>query len=277
MPADTARTHVHKSIDTMETIWRGSYVRARGELAVTAFGLGVTNLPAGFDRMPPHVHTFDGQEEVYIPLSGAGEIELGERRVAIDPETAVRVGPSASRRLVTAAQPLHVLIVGGTPGQAYQPFAPLELGAPEPEPAELPGLRAMATVDETQLSDDDFDVLNLAQMERVYRNLEGVTFRAVGRELGVSAFGIAVLDLDHRDGESAYPLHDHADDGQTEVYVVQRGSGTLVVGDERVEAVTGDMISVGPEPQRQWFAGPDGLRLISIGAPSGKPYERRQS
>jgi uncharacterized cupin superfamily protein len=42
-------------------------------------------------------------------------------------------------------------------------------------------------------------------------------------ELGVESFGMQVLDLppDFRE----YPEHDHADDGQEEVYVVLRGSG----------------------------------------------------
>lgn len=268
------QSYVHKSIDQMETIWRGSYVRVRGELGVKAFGLGITNLPACFDRMPAHRHTFDGQEELYIPIAGSGEIEIGEQRIAIDQETAVRVGPGALRRLIAGPEGLSVLIAGGTPGKAYESFAPLEVGADEPDPAELPGIKAAA---ETESADDaDYTVVKLAELGEAIGHNDGIEFYPVGRASGITSFGAAVIDMQDREGKSSYPPHDHEIDGQTEVYVVTRGAGELVFKGERLGVKAGEAVAVPTEVMRQWVATTDDLRLIAIGAPTGSPYVPRK-
>ena len=40
-------------------------------------------------------------------------------RVALDPESAVRVAPGTSRVLASGPDGMRVLIIGGIPGQAY--------------------------------------------------------------------------------------------------------------------------------------------------------------
>lgn len=260
----------HMPIDEMEAIWRGSYRRARGELGLTAFGLGVMDLPPDFDRMPRHVHTFDDQEEVYIPLSGSGWIDVGGERVHVDDGVAVRVGPTASRTLISGPDGLRVLIVGGTPGQAYEPFAPLELGAPEPNPADLPGIQATEGYD----SSEDYIAIPIEGCGALSGIVEGVTFYPLGKALGTSAFGLGEFTIDpHGESESNYPRHTHAEDQQDEVYVVATGSGFVEAGDERIALSEGEMIRIAPDVVRKWHAGDDGVRVIAIGAPAGKAYE----
>lgn len=268
MSSAATKPYVHKPIDAMESIWRGSYYRARGELGVEAFGLGVMSLPPDFDRLPRHVHTFDGQEEVYIPLQGGGWIDVGGHRLPIDTSVAVRVGPTASRTVISGPEGLRVLIIGGTPGKAYEPFEPLELGAPEPKLADLPGIKA----DEFHESTEDYAAIPIEGCGAIRGVVEGVTFYPLGRALGASAFGIAILDLEDIGGESNYPLHTHEEDDQVEVFVVASGSGSVEIDGEPVGANAGEMIAIEPGAKRQWFSGPEGLRLIAIGAPTGKPY-----
>jgi mannose-6-phosphate isomerase-like protein (cupin superfamily) len=254
----------------MEAIWRGSYRRARGSLGLTAFGLGVMDLPPNFDRIPRHVHTFDGQEEVYIPLTGSGWIDVGGERVQVDPGVAVRVGPTASRTVISGPDGIRVLIIGGTPGQAYEPFEPLELGAPEPNPKELPGVKATDGYE----SSEDYLAIPIEGCGAVRGVIEGVTFYPLGRALGATAFGLGEFVIDpHGESESNYPRHVHVEDGQDEVYVVASGNGFVDAGDERIGLSAGEMISIGPEVARKWHAGGDGVRVIAVGAPSGKPYE----
>ncbi len=264
----TSPAYTHKPIDQMETIWRGSYYRARGELGVEAFGLGVMQLPPDFDRIPRHMHTFDGQEEVYLPLKGTGWLDVGDHRVPIDDGTAVRVGPTASRTVISGPDGLTVLIVGGTPGKPYQTFTPLELGAPEPHPSELPGIKANAENE----SSDDFAAVPIEGSGAFRGVLDGVTLYPLGGALGVSAFGMAVIDMADRHGDSSYPKHKHDRDEQTEVYVVAAGSGWVVIDDERVDVKESEMVAIAPHATRQWFAGSNGLRLIALGAPTGQPY-----
>lgn len=269
MSSAAIKSYVHKPVDEMESIWRGSYFRARGELGVEAFGLGVMDLPPDFDRIPRHVHTFDGQEEVYIPLKGGGWIDIGDHRVPINTGTGVRVGPTASRTVISGPEGLRVLIAGGTPGKAYQPFEPLELGAPEPNPAELPGVKA----DEFHESTEDYVAIPIESCGSMTAEAGDITFYPLGRALGASAFGLALIELRPTDGEGSYPLHVHEEDDQTEVFVIESGSGRVEIDGESIDVAEGEMVAINPGAQRKWFAGDEGLRLIALGAPAGKPYE----
>ena len=121
-----------KKIDDMEAIYLGGFKLARAELGVTSFGLQVMDIPAGYEDYPEHDHAEDGQEEIYIALRGAGEIEIEGERHPLEPETMVRVGPGTQRKVWTGEQPLRLLIVGGVPGKAYEPPEVTELGATDP-------------------------------------------------------------------------------------------------------------------------------------------------
>jgi uncharacterized cupin superfamily protein len=110
-------------ISEMEGAFGGWLKRARAELGVTSFGLAILELPPGATRYPEHDHRGDRQEEVYVLLRGSAWIELdgGARRVDLDGETLVRVGPSARRKVLSGDDGARVLIIGGTPGEPYDP------------------------------------------------------------------------------------------------------------------------------------------------------------
>ncbi len=96
--------------------------------------------------------------------------------------------------------------------------------------------------------------------------------KLAGAHLGVESFGLQVLDLPA--GFEDYHEHDHADDGQEEVYVVLRGSARFEVAGEAVALDPGRMLRVGPGTMRRLEPGPDGVRLLAIGCTPGRPYER---
>ena len=100
--------------------------------------------------------------------------------------------------------------------------------------------------------------------------IPGIKFRSVGRSLGVTAWGMNVLEIDK--GCSGYPEHDHVKDGQEEVYVILRGSATLRAGDESVEVAAGQVVRVGPLQKRKFIPGDDGVTLLAIGATPGKAF-----
>jgi mannose-6-phosphate isomerase-like protein (cupin superfamily) len=103
--------------------------------------------------------------------------------------------------------------------------------------------------------------------------IAGIRFRPARSALGVTAWGMNVLELDaHCDG---YPEHDHTHDGQEEVYVVLEGRVTLrAAGEERV-LVTGDMVRVPPDVKRKFVTGDGGAVLLALGATPGKAYTPR--
>lgn len=95
--------------------------------------------------------------------------------------------------------------------------------------------------------------------------------KLAGDDLGVQSFGLQVLDLP---AGFAYPAHDHAEDGQEEVYVVLDGSANFEVGGEPVAAEAGSLLRVGPESRRTLVPGPAGVRILAIGCAPGAAYER---
>ena len=60
----------------------------------------------------------------------------------------------------------------------------------------------------------------------------------------------------------------HTHKKQEEVYVVVRGGGRMKVDDEIVDLEEWDAVRVAPGAWRGYEAGPDGLEMIVIGAPS---------
>jgi mannose-6-phosphate isomerase-like protein (cupin superfamily) len=121
-----------KRIDDMEAAFRGAFKRARAELGASAFGMQVLDLPAGVTAYPEHDHSEDGQEEVYVTLGGDGEIEIEGERHPLDRDTMVRVAPGTKRKVWPGERGIRLLILGGVPGEAYEPPEVTRLGAPDP-------------------------------------------------------------------------------------------------------------------------------------------------
>ena len=122
-----------KKIDEMEAIMQGGFKRARAELGVESFGMQVIDMPPGFENYPEHDHAETGQEEVYVVLRGSAEVQVDGEPVQIDPDTIVRVGAGAKRKIVPGDKGVRLLALGGTPGAAYETTNPMtQLGTPDP-------------------------------------------------------------------------------------------------------------------------------------------------
>jgi mannose-6-phosphate isomerase-like protein (cupin superfamily) len=118
-----------KRIDDMEAAFGGGFVKARAELGVTAFGIQVIQLPPNSSDYPEHDHAEDGQEEVFLALSGSGHIEIEGERVELGPDMLVRVGPAAKRKVYSGPDGLRMLALGGAPGETYKVKSFSELGS----------------------------------------------------------------------------------------------------------------------------------------------------
>ncbi len=110
---------------------------------------------------------------------------------------------------------------------------------------------------------------------RTIDELEAIHHGAVklaGAELGIQSFGLQVLDFPPEFTD--YPAHDHADDGQEEVYIVLRGSVDFEIDSERTPVRAGQIARIAPEAMRKLWPGPDGARILAIGCAADRPYER---
>jgi mannose-6-phosphate isomerase-like protein (cupin superfamily) len=112
----------------------------------------------------------------------------------------------------------------------------------------------------------DYSAKRIDDMEATY----GGGFVKVRAELGVTSFGMQVIQLPP--DSDAYPEHDHAQDGQEEVYLALRGSGHIEIGAERVELTPDTFVRVAPATRRKVFSGPDGLRMLVLGGAPGEAY-----
>lgn len=118
----------------------------------------------------------------------------------------------------------------------------------------------------------DLDVQRLEEIEAYSgpHAIPGIEFRPAGKALGVKAWGMNVLSIEP--GCTGYPKHDHAKDGQEEVYVVLRGGGTLEAAGEQLALEQGTLARVGPALERTIHPGPEGIVLLALGGTPGKPY-----
>jgi uncharacterized cupin superfamily protein len=94
---------------------------ARQALGVSAWGMNVLELDPGCSGHPVHDHRHDGQEEVYVLLSGAAVLVVDGQEHPLSAGDLVRVPAEATRQIVTREQGATVLALGGTPGQAFAP------------------------------------------------------------------------------------------------------------------------------------------------------------
>jgi mannose-6-phosphate isomerase-like protein (cupin superfamily) len=104
--------------------------------------------------------------------------------------------------------------------------------------------------------------------------LHGGAVKLAGAELGVQSFGIQVLDFPA--GFDHYPEHDHAQDGQEEVYVVLRGSAEFEVDGERVVVDPERLLWVGAGARRKLLPRAQDVRILALGCTPGNSYERPQ-
>jgi quercetin dioxygenase-like cupin family protein len=64
------------------------------------------------------------QEEVYLTLSGAGTLEVDGETVEMKAGRYVLVPPESKRRPAAGPEGMSFLVIGGVPGDVYEPWTP---------------------------------------------------------------------------------------------------------------------------------------------------------
>lgn len=88
--------------------------------------------------------------------------------------------------------------------------------------------------------------------------------------LGVTSFGLQLLRFPP--GATRYPEHDHAADGQEEVYAVLEGEATLIAGGEEHRLEPGVLARVGPAESRKLVTGEQGALVLALGGVPGEAF-----
>jgi tetratricopeptide (TPR) repeat protein len=96
----------------------------RRRLGITAFGISAFSAPSGVAVIREHDETLlgeAGQEELYLVLRGAATFEIDGEVVEAPTGALVQVQPTAKRKATATEEDTTILVVGGTPGRAYEP------------------------------------------------------------------------------------------------------------------------------------------------------------
>jgi hypothetical protein len=96
---------------------RGRDLPVRERLGIHAFGINAFTPSEDGTLVNEHDEAGSGQEELYIVLHGKVTFEVDGEAVDAQPGTLVFVGPRSRRK---ATGDGTVLVVGATPGEAYQ-------------------------------------------------------------------------------------------------------------------------------------------------------------
>lgn len=113
----------------------------------------------------------------------------------------------------------------------------------------------------------DYAVKRIDEMEAVFQG----AFKRARAELGAESFGLGIIDMPPN--YENYPEHEHAEDGQEEVYVTLRGGGEIEIDGERFPLDPDHIARVASGTKRKVWPGDDGIRLLVIGGVPGGTYE----
>ena len=108
------KTHV-AHIDELEK--RGRDIPVREQFGIRAFGVNAFTPGENGTLIGDHDEAGSGQEELYIVLDGSATFEIDGETVDAPAGTLVFVGPESRRK---ATGDGTVLVLGATPGEAYQ-------------------------------------------------------------------------------------------------------------------------------------------------------------
>jgi mannose-6-phosphate isomerase-like protein (cupin superfamily) len=121
-----------------------------------------------------------------------------------------------------------------------------------------------ADAGQDQVAVADVTHARIDELDPIHGFLEGFAFRRVGAELGVTPFGMSIIDMPPE--TTGYPEHDHSSEGpgnppahqlgQEEVYIALRGSADVEVDGKLYPLDVGHVIRVGPTARRKIPAGP---------------------
>jgi quercetin dioxygenase-like cupin family protein len=107
-------------IPPVKSDWPATWKSVRHHFGITAFGINAVTKDAGNVLIPEHEHPDTGEQEIYIVIRGEAKATLDGAEVAVPAGTAVSTEGAVRRKFEAVASPTTLVVVGGTPGKAYE-------------------------------------------------------------------------------------------------------------------------------------------------------------
>jgi uncharacterized cupin superfamily protein len=109
----------------------------------------------------------------------------------------------------------------------------------------------------------DITIKQLDEMERYTGPFQkGQDFFFAGKSLGLTKIGMNAIKMPPH--WEHYPEHDHAENGEEELYIPLEGSGTLYAEGQSYPMRRGVLIRVGATTKRKIVPGPEGMILLGL-------------
>jgi hypothetical protein len=115
-----------------------------------------------------------------------------------------------------------------------------------------------------------YAVANLNEIEEISDGRS--PSRPIRYHFGITSFGVNAWTA-REAGDRVINEHDEEEDGQEELYVVQRGRATFELDGERVDAPVDTFVFVPPGVKRTAIAEEPGTTILALGGTPGKAYE----
>ena len=100
--------------------WPATWKSVRHHFNITAFGVNAVTKDAGNVLIPEHDEIESGQQEIYFVHKGGVAVTLNGEQMTAGEGAMVAVEPATRRKFESTASPTTLLVMGGTPGQAYE-------------------------------------------------------------------------------------------------------------------------------------------------------------
>jgi quercetin dioxygenase-like cupin family protein len=100
--------------------WPATWKSVRHHFGITAFGINAVTKDEGNVLIPEHDELASGQQELYFVHAGEVKATLDGEEVRVLAGSAVCCEPGVKRKFESTASPTTLIVVGGTPGSAYE-------------------------------------------------------------------------------------------------------------------------------------------------------------
>jgi mannose-6-phosphate isomerase-like protein (cupin superfamily) len=100
--------------------WPTTWKSVRHHFGITAYGINAVTKDEGNVLIPEHEHGHTAEQELYFIHRGEALATLDGETVRVPAGSAVMVEGATRRKFEATASPTTLIVVGGTPGKAYE-------------------------------------------------------------------------------------------------------------------------------------------------------------
>lgn len=107
-------------VPPVKSDWPDTWKSIRHHFGITAFGINAVTKDAGNVLIPEHDESGSGQQEVYFVHRGEVVVTADGQATTVPAGGVIALEPGVRRKIESAATPTTLLVVGATPGQAFE-------------------------------------------------------------------------------------------------------------------------------------------------------------